>query len=118
MIFILLSVIIQTVTDVPVSTLIEQIQAHVRYDRPAQALALCTYILYYYPKHLETYSLMAQALAGKGDQDSALDIYRRVLSADPENPSAYAGLARIFEKRRDLEEAVLDLGGSGHRRRA
>jgi len=94
------------VADIAVSTLIQQIENHIRANRSAQALALCTHILHYSPKHLETYSLMAQALAQQGNLDGALDVYRRVLSADPENPAAYAGIAHVFDYRHRLEEAV------------
>lgn len=92
--------------DTAVSTLIQQVENHVQANRSAEALALCTHILYYFPKHLETYSLMAQALTLQGNLSGALDIYRRVLSADPENPGAYAALAHIFDARHQVEEAL------------
>lgn len=49
---------------------------------------------------------MAQALVVQGDESGALDLYRRVLGADPENADAYVGIARIFHNREQLEEAV------------
>lgn len=98
--------IIENVAEIAVSTLVQQIENHVRASRTSEALALCTHILYYFPKHLETYSLMAQALKDQGNLTAALDVYRRVLSADPENLGAYTGLARIFDIRRQAQEAL------------
>jgi tetratricopeptide (TPR) repeat protein len=49
---------------------------------------------------------MAEALLEKGDLDGAQDLFRRVLSADPENVIAYVGLAAIFEEKQLMDEAL------------
>ncbi len=53
--------------------------------------------------------LLAEATFEKGDQDSAAELYRRVLSADPEDPVAYTSLATIFQRQGLISEAAWHL---------
>ena len=84
----------------------DQVRDLVRNDRNDEALAICKHILQYYPKCVDAYQQMGQALLEKGELDDAKDMFRRVLSADPENITAYIGLADIFEKEHLIAEAV------------
>ena len=47
----------------------------------------------------------AQRFYGKGDFDHAIQNYQRVLQETPNSPDAYAGLARVYLKRKDVKEA-------------
>jgi predicted aspartyl protease/Flp pilus assembly protein TadD len=47
----------------------------------------------------------AMALYRKGDFDSAIQKYRDVLQSDPKAAGAYAGLTRVYLKRKDVQEA-------------
>ncbi len=87
----------------------EAIQNLIQSERYDQAIALCQHILRYYPKHIATYRQMAVANLEKGDLHSAAELFRRVLSADPEDDVAYAGLAIIFERQALIDEAVWHL---------
>lgn len=99
--------IISTVAEqVALTTYLEEIETRIQKNRAADAIALCKHILQQYPKHLETYSLMGQALLALRDVVAALDIHRRVLSADPENVNAYADIARILDARSQPQEAL------------
>ncbi len=91
---------------VALSDYLEEIGTQIRDHHAVEALALCKYVLRQFPKHLETYRLMASALVELGDTNGALDIYRRVLSADPESVDAYVGTARILDVRLQLDEAL------------
>jgi tetratricopeptide (TPR) repeat protein len=77
-----------------------------------EAVAVCHHILKRYPKHIETYRIMGEACLEKGEREDATDIFKRLLSADPENFVAYAGLGVLSEAQGALEEAV------GHMERA
>ncbi len=70
------------------------------------AIAICRHILKRYPKHVETYRLLGEACLEKGDLNEAADVFKRLLSADPENFAAYAGLGVIYEERQQLAQAI------------
>jgi tetratricopeptide (TPR) repeat protein len=52
------------------------------------------------------YRLLGQVFLAMGDYGGAADLFRRVLSADPEEVVAYAGLAMTHEENGHLEEAL------------
>jgi len=70
------------------------------------AIAICRAILKRFPKHVETYRILGEACLEKGELDEATDIFKRLLSADPENFVAYAGLGVIHEQNQQLAQAV------------
>lgn len=72
----------------------------------SQALDVCKRILAAYPKHVATYSVMAQVCLAMGHHEQAADLFRRVLGADPEHALSYAGLGVIYEERGLLDEAI------------
>jgi len=47
----------------------------------------------------------AHALFLKGDFDGAIQKYQQILSADPKSPDAYAGLVRVYLKKKDVAQA-------------
>lgn len=81
-------------------------RAHVQAGRLSDAFALGQHILRYYPKHIETYVVLAQASLEANDMAGATDLFRRVLSADPENVLALAGMALIHEMQDRSDEAL------------
>jgi tetratricopeptide (TPR) repeat protein len=91
---------------VALSEYLEEIRTQIREHHAAEALAQCKHVLRQFPKHLETYGVMASALVESLDPNGALDLYGRVLSADPENIDAYVSTAQILEARAHLDEAV------------
>ncbi len=84
-------------------------RALIHNGRNDEAIAICKHILYYYPKHIDSYRQLGEAFLEKEEYDHATDMFRRVLSADPENVIAYVGLASIFEQQHLVEEAVWHL---------
>lgn len=87
----------------------DEIEELIAIDRTDEAITLCKHILHYYPKHIDTYRLMAEAMFKRGDLEGAQELFRRVLSADPENVVAYARLATIFEKQHQRAEVLWHL---------
>ena len=70
------------------------------------ALAHCRHVLGTFPKHVDTYRLMAKAyLEGKRYKD-ADDIFQRVLSSTPDDFISHVGMSIIREEDGDQEGAV------------
>jgi tetratricopeptide (TPR) repeat protein len=92
--------------DVILHEYVEQLRAHVQARRLSDAFTLGQHILRYYPKHIETYVVLAQASLEANDLGAATDLFRRVLSADPENVLALAGMALIHENQDRNDEAL------------
>ena len=84
----------------------DQIRELIRNDRNDEVVAICKHVLRYYPKYVEAYRQLGQALLEKGQLDDAKEVFRRVLSADPESVVAYAGLAVILEQEHLVVEAA------------
>lgn len=84
----------------------DQVRELIRHERTDEAIAICKHILRFYPKYIDAYRQMGEAYLERGDHESAKDLFRRVLSADPENMVAYIGLATIFEREYVINEAV------------
>jgi tetratricopeptide (TPR) repeat protein len=91
---------------VTLSAYADEIRELIKHDRNDEAIAICKHILRFYPKCIDGVRQMAEALLEKGDLDGAQDLFRRVLSADPENVIAYVGLAAIFEEKQLTDEAL------------
>lgn len=84
----------------------DQVRELIRHKRTDEAIAICKHILRFYPKYIDAYCQMGEAYLEQGDHESAKDLFRRVLSADPENMVAYVSLATIFEREYVINEAV------------
>lgn len=71
-----------------------------------EAITLCQHTLRHHPKHILSYSLLGRAAAGLGNFREAADMFRRVLSADPENLTARASLGELFATEGAIDEAL------------
>jgi tetratricopeptide (TPR) repeat protein len=71
-----------------------------------RAIRIIRHILRRYPRHVESYRLLGQALLLSASYDEAATQFRRVLSADPEDAAARVGLAKAYEARGDLDKAL------------
>src|SRR5919108_2035844 len=87
----------------------DQVREMIKHDRNDEAIALCKHVLTHYPKFIDAYRQMGEAFLEKGDLENAKDLFRRVLSADPENVVAYTGLSIGFERQHLIDEAIWHL---------
>lgn len=92
--------------DVLLRDYVEQLRDNLHAGKHADAFALGQHILHYFPKHVETYTLLAQASLEINDLSAATDLFRRVLSADPENILALAGMALLSEVQEKYDDAL------------
>lgn len=92
--------------DVLLREYIDQLRDTIHAGKYSDAFALGQHILHYFPKHIETYTLLAQASLETNDLAGATDLFRRVLSADPENILALAGMALLSETQDKQDDAL------------
>src|SRR6478609_3984481 len=93
-------------TDVLLRECVDEMRDKLHAGKYSEVLALGKHILHFYPKHIETYTLLGQASLEINDVPGANDVYRRVLSADPENVLALAGMALLAESQDKLDDAL------------
>jgi tetratricopeptide (TPR) repeat protein len=84
----------------------EQIGDKIQKGRYAEAVAHGRHILKQYPKHVTTYGLLGEAMLEAGQDEYAIDMFRRVLSADPENMIAWVGMSEVYNRRDELNATV------------
>ncbi|GBD07813.1 Beta-barrel assembly-enhancing protease [Candidatus Thermoflexus japonica] len=82
---------------------IERLLQDEAYD---EAIAHCFHILKRYPKYYRAYRLLGQAYLEKGQDEAALDLFARSLSADPEDFLPRIGLSVLYERQGKIAEAA------------
>ncbi len=93
----------QEITLSQYSAEIERLLQDEAYD---EAIAHCMHILKRYPKYQRAYRLLGQAYLEKGQDEAAMDLFARALSADPEDFLPRIGLSVIYERRGQIAEAA------------
>lgn len=78
-------------------------------SRLTEAAAHCRHILNLHPRHIESYRLLGKVLLEQHDYSGAVDIFQRVLSAEPEDFIAHVGLSAAFKADDLLPEAIWHL---------
>lgn len=71
-----------------------------------EVITHCQHILERYPKHLDTYRILGKTLLEQGQRQDASDIFLRVLSVDPSDFVAHAGMSMVYEEDGSLAEAI------------
>lgn len=69
----------------------------------------CRYILQQHPRHVDTYRLLARTMIEQGDYTAATELFQRVLSADPNDYIAHAGLSVVYREEDVLSQAIWHL---------
>ncbi len=82
---------------------IERLLQDEAYD---EAIAHCFHILKRYPKYYRVYRLLGQAYLEKGQDEAAMDLFARSLSADPEDFLPRIGLSVLYERQGKIAEAA------------
>nr|HID14568.1 tetratricopeptide repeat protein [Anaerolineae bacterium] len=93
-------------TEISLHEYCEQIENVIEQGRYAEAVAHGKHILKHYPKHVTTYRLLGKAMLEAGQDEYAADMFRRVLSADPEDLLAWVGMSEVHDRRGELDAAV------------
>jgi tetratricopeptide (TPR) repeat protein len=96
----------RVMAEITLQEYVQQLEGMVEQGHYDELLAHGRHILEHYPKHLATYAVMGKGLFEAGQQEMAEDMFRRVLSGDPEDPLIHAGLSAIYEQRGDLQKAL------------
>jgi tetratricopeptide (TPR) repeat protein len=84
----------------------EQVEDMIDQGRYAQAVAHGKHILETYPKCVAGYRLLGRAMLEARRDDDALDMFLRVLSADPEDMLSWVALSEIYDRRDELEASI------------
>jgi tetratricopeptide (TPR) repeat protein len=71
-----------------------------------EAVAHGRHVLQHYPKHLATYRLLGKAMLEVGQDALAQDMFRRVLSGDPEDLVSLVGMGITYDRQGDLQRAI------------
>jgi tetratricopeptide (TPR) repeat protein len=83
-----------------------QIESMIDQGRYAEAVAHAKHILQQYPKHVGSYRLLGRAMLEARQSDYAVDMFLRVLSADPEDMLVWVALSEVHNERGELDAAV------------
>jgi tetratricopeptide (TPR) repeat protein len=84
----------------------EQIEGMIDQGRYSQAVAHAKHVLGVYPKCVAAYRLLGRAMLEARQDDNALDMFLRVLSADPEDMLSWVAMSEIYDRRDELGAAV------------
>ncbi|MBO9309058.1 MAG: tetratricopeptide repeat protein, partial [Chloroflexi bacterium] len=74
-----------------------------------EAIGHCKHILETFPKHLQTYRLLGQALFERGQLASAIDVFKRTLAAVPDDRDAHLYLCEIYASEQNYDAAIFHL---------
>ncbi|MCB0035252.1 MAG: tetratricopeptide repeat protein, partial [Anaerolineales bacterium] len=85
---------------------INEIKALLNGNQFAVVAVHCQHVLKSYPRHVETYKLLAKSYLVRRQYDEALDLYQRILSADPTDLNALLGMARIYNSQKKFDAAA------------
>lgn len=91
---------------IELQAMVDQARDLVRAEQYDEAIATCRYILKAYPKYVQAYSALAEASLQQEKRDQAADLFKRVLSADPQQFIAYVGLGIIYDEEGLVDEAL------------
>ncbi|NSW51545.1 MAG: tetratricopeptide repeat protein [Anaerolineae bacterium] len=85
---------------------VRDIQGMIENSQEYEAIEHCKHILTKFPKHLDTYRLLGQALLEANRYQEAVDLFLRVLSVNPEDFIAHIGLSVVNEAENNLDAAI------------
>jgi tetratricopeptide (TPR) repeat protein len=69
----------------------------------------CRHILQYFPKNVAAYRALGVALADRSRWNDVAEVFRRVLSAYPDDETAHLGLSEAYEHTGKYEDAIWHL---------
>lgn len=85
-------------------------------EAPTEVISHCRHILQHFPHHVDTYRVLGKALLLKANQEDAAElfdeagqVFRRVLSALPNDYVAHLGLSQVCDRQGELNQAIWHL---------
>jgi tetratricopeptide (TPR) repeat protein len=84
----------------------EQIEGMIAQGRYTEAVAHGRHILTQYPKYVNAYELLGKAMLEARQSEYAADMFRRVLSADPEDMLAWVAMSEVYNQGDELNAAL------------
>jgi len=83
-----------------------EIEAMIDRGHLDEAIAHCQHILKTYPKHLETYRLLGKSYLESRRFSEAVDIFSRVLAAEPSDFVSQVGMSIIRDEQDKFDDAI------------
>ena len=83
-----------------------EIEAMIDRSHLDEAIAHCQHILKTFPKHLETYRLLGKSYLEAKRHNEAVDIFSRVLVAEPSDFVSQVGMSIIRDEQNKLDDAI------------
>jgi tetratricopeptide (TPR) repeat protein len=93
-------------TEIALHEYVQKLEDLIEEGRYDEVLAHGRHILQHYPKHLATYSVLGKAMLEAKEYRAAADMFKRVLSGDPEDYLSRVGMSIIYDQLDDLERAL------------
>ncbi len=85
---------------------IGDIEEYINQGRLEEVVAHCRHILKFFPKHVDTYRLLAKAFLESQRYSDATDIFQRVISVVPDDFVSHVGMSIIREDEGNLEGSI------------
>ena len=96
-------------TTISLQNYLNQIDELIDDSKLDEAIAHCRHILTFYPRNIAVYKLMGKAHLELRNHDDAIDLFQRVLSADPNDLVSHIALSMIFKERGEAELSLWHL---------
>ncbi|MGD1993604.1 MAG: hypothetical protein PVI59_10450 [Anaerolineae bacterium] len=93
-------------TEIALSEYVQELEDLIEKGRYEEVLAHGRHVLQHHPKHLATYSVLGKAMLEAREYRQAADMFKRVLSGDPEDYLARVGMSIVYDHLDDLEKAL------------
>ncbi len=84
----------------------QDVQQLIEEGRANEALPRAQYLLRRFPRYWLGYRLLAEAALEQDYIRESVELFRRLLSVDPENFVAHAGIATAYDAENNLDEAI------------
>ena len=92
--------------DIELQEYIDQLEDLVEHNRVDEVMAHARHILQHYPKYLGAYRVVGKAMLEVGQDQYAGDMFKRVLSGDPEDYLTRVAISIIYDRQGDLDRAL------------
>lgn len=96
-------------TTLPLKEYLNQISTLLEENQYDSVIGHCYHILKQYPRHVDTYRLLAKGLLGAGRTEEAAEIFQRILSTDPNDLIAHIALSDIAQTEGKTDVALYHL---------